>query len=541
MDETDRLRRRITGLEKTLQIVTGYSGRTEKNLRQLFEVISDTMPVPMLIFLETGGILFSNGKAQEIFGYSEEDFRKKNTPDLYGNVTDYREFLKISHAECEVKNFAVTLKKADGSIFPASLFSHRTVFEGQNCLLTVIYDLSELSREEEKRMSLEIQIRQTRKMEAIGTMAGGIAHEFNNILAIIFGQLQMAIRKLPQKSKSRENVDNALTAATRASVIVRQILDFCHHKEQEQKQFRISTVIRDATKMLTSLTPSKIRVNLRVESESPIIQGDPTQIHQVLMNLCINANYVLLENGGTVEIVLEELHLSRENQTVIPGLKPGFYVRLTVSDNGPGIDKKIIDSVFDPFFTSKSQGEGTGMGLAVVHGIVQSHGGDVAVESEFGKGAAFHCYFPIVAQAGGIAGAGITPKEMKGSGETVLFVDAEQDTLAPYGEMLENLGYEVVTCYDGGEALNVFQKYPGRFDLLIADIDIQAVVGKTTALEILEICPDIPVIIVTCGKSENKIPSDIPARQIIRKPFSQNRIGTLIREVLDKKQEIGDD
>ncbi len=450
MDEIKRLKRRIAGLEKTLQIVTGHSGRIERNLRQLFEVVSDVIPVPMVISLETGKILFSNGKAREIFGYSEEDFHNTDASDLYENAGDLHQFMKIHDAEDEIKGFAVTLKKADGSPFPASLFSHQIVFEGQDCLLTVLYDLSELRKEEEKRLSLERHLRQTQKMEAIGTMAGGIAHDFNNVLTIIFGKLQLAMMTLPEESKSRKHLNDALAAAKSANAMVMQILDFCRQKEQERKPLHISAIVREAMKMVKSLISPNIMTNLRIKSESPIIRGDPTQIYQLLMNLCTNANHVLQDNGGVIEIMLEEVDLSKGNREhiIIPNLKPGYYVRLTVSDNGPGMDKEIIDRVFDPFFTTKAPGEGTGMGLTVVHGIVQRHEGVVSIESELGKGSAFHCYFPVIAKTGSVADTGVIQKKTRDSREKFFFADHGQDVSEVCGEMPEIPGHDTVSCSD---------------------------------------------------------------------------------------------
>ncbi|MDM8526304.1 ATP-binding protein [Desulfococcaceae bacterium HSG8] len=396
--ETEKLKRRVAGLEKTLQIVSRHSGRVEKNLRQLFEAVSDTMPVPMMIALQTGKILFSNEKAREIFGFSGEDFYKINTSELYETPGDRDTFLKAIAERGGIRDFSARLKKADGKIFPASLFSQQIIFEGQDCFLTVIYDLSEIRKEEEKRLAIERQLRQTQKMEAIGTMAGGIAHDFNNILSIISGRVQLAMMKIPEESRGREDLDDAMTAAKRGKSIIMQILDFCRQREQELKLFHISKIVREAVTMIRSMTSSTIRIDVRIESESSVIRGDPTHIHQILMNLCSNANYALRGKGGVIEIRVEEISSDSQEETRIPDLRPGLYARLTVSDSGPGIDKKVIERVFDPFFTTKPSGEGTGMGLAAVHGIVQSHGGTVIAESEPGKGTAFHCYFPLATE-----------------------------------------------------------------------------------------------------------------------------------------------
>jgi PAS domain S-box-containing protein len=539
MDHKDReiakLKRRIAGLEKTLQIVTGYSGRIEKNLKHLFEVVSDTMPVPMLISSADGQILFSNGKAQEIFGLSEQEFYKTDARDLYENAQAPRTFMKILSDYGEVRSLAVSLKKSDGSVFPVSLFSQPLVFEGKDCFLTVIYDLSKIRKEEEKRLAMERQLRQSHKMEAIGTMAGGIAHDFNNILAIIFGRLELAMIMLPGDSRVKRHIRDALTAANRAKTMTMQILAFCRKTEDERKPFHISTVVAEAAKMIKTLTPSNIEVIIRIQSKTSIVMGDPTQIHQILMNFSSNAGYALRDRGGVIEIRLEELSFGAQEKIRIPNLRTGDYVKLTVSDNGPGIDKSVIERVFDPFFTTKPPGEGTGMGLAVVHGIVQSHGGAVTVESEPGRGTAFHCYFPLLAQTEDIRESFGFEKTIRGGSEHILFVDDESDIVDICEQMLEDLGYRVTPRMSSPEALKLFQENPALFDLVITDDTMPKISGRRMVAEMLKIRPDIPVIMITGRETDDKIFYESGAGSVIRKPFSRDELGTRIRETLDKK------
>ncbi|MEZ4527442.1 MAG: ATP-binding protein [Desulfobacterales bacterium] len=539
MDDKDReivrLRRRIAGLEKTLQIVTGYSGRIEKNLKHLFEVVSDTMPVPLLISTEAGEILFSNGKAQEIFAYSEKDFQKLHGADLYEHPEDRGIFLKMLADRGEVRGFAVNLKKADGSAVPVSFFSQPLVFEGQNCILTVIHDLSEIRKEEEKRLAMERRLRQTHKLEAIGTMAGGIAHDFNNILAVIFGRLELALMMLSEESAVKKHIRNALTAAERAKEITRQILAFCRKTEEEHKPFYIKYAVTEAVKMIKSLTPSNIETRLRIESKSAIITGDPSQIHQIVMNLCTNANYALRDRGGVIEILIEQVSFESQKKIMIPNLSPGAYIRLSVSDNGPGMDKNVLERIFDPFFTTKPPGEGTGMGLAVVHGIVQNHGGAVTVESQPGKGTAFHCYFPLAAQTEQVCESASVQKSARSGKEKILFVDDECDILDTYHQMLTDLGYHVTILSESYNALDFFKKNPYHSDLLITDNIMPKMSGRELAWEMLKIRPDFPVILITGREIGEKNFSESGISLILPKPFTQNEIGNAVRAVLDKK------
>jgi PAS domain S-box-containing protein len=401
--EIESLKSEISDLKMILEAVTGHSDGIEADLMEkvrsgekLFHEISKTIPVPILITHKTSGdILFSNYYARKLFGYPSDSFLPQKSSDLYENLQDRQIILNFLAEHGYVENFEVQMKKINGSLLWASVFVQPLIFKEQDCLLTIIYDLTERRRAEEEKLSLERQLRQVQKMEAIGTLAGGIAHDFNNILTIILGNLELAKINLCAESAAIKNIANAQTAADRGKTLVRQILTFSCQTEDEYKPFRMSTVISEASDMIRSLISSKIEIRLQIDTETPIVMGSPIQIHQILMNLCANAAFVLKEKGGVIDILLNAICLNTNGNTIIPPMKAGSYAVLTVSDNGPGIDKKIISRIFDPFFTTKKSGEGTGMGLAIVHGIVSKHGGTIRVDSKPGK-TAFHCYFPII-------------------------------------------------------------------------------------------------------------------------------------------------
>ena len=531
--EIGKLKRRIAGLERTLQIVSGHSTRNEYNQKQLFKAISDTMPVPMVIVSEAGEILFFNGKALEIFGYSGKDFHRVLAADLYEDTAVRREFLaKLGEGE-EVRDFAVNLRRADGLVFPASFFSQRLVFEGQDCILTVIHDLSEIRKEEKKRLAMEKKLRQTQKMEAIGTMAGGIAHDFNNVLTVIFGKAELAMMMLPAESTARAHIVDVLTAANRAKEMIRQIMSFSRKAEEEHKPFPIKFIVAEAAKMIESMTPSNIKLLIRIATKSCVIVGDPTQIHQILMNLCANANYALKDRGGVIEVQLQEVSLSAQEVQVIPRLGSGNYVRLTVKDNGPGIEKSVMDRIFEPFFTTKPTGEGTGMGLAVVHGIVQRHGGSVVVESKPGEGTAFHCFFPLVVKTEAPAADSLGPQEVRGGNETILLVDDDTTILETYGHVLTDLGYRVTTQAESREALKIFQQDRDLFDLVITDEKMPRMSGREITREILKTRPSIPVIIITGSEVDEQSFLRLGAAAVIFKPFTSQEFAATLRAVLD--------
>ena len=529
--EIGKLKRRIAGLERTLQIVSGHSTRNEYNQKQLFKAVSDTMPVPMLISSETGEILFCNGRAREIFGYTDQELQRLRAVDLYEDAGSRREFLDTLDQQGEIENFAVNLKKSDGVVFPATFFSRRLVFEGQNCILTVIHDLSEIRKEEQKRLAIEKQLRQTQKMEAIGTMAGGIAHDFNNVLTVIFGKAELAMMLLPEESKARAHIVDVLTSANRAKEMIRQIMSFSRKAEEEYKPFPIKFIVAEAAKMIESMTPSNIKLLVRIETKAAVIVGDPTQIHQILMNLCANANYALKDRGGVIEVWLEEVSLGSQEVQIIPRLAPGNYVRLTVKDNGPGIEKGDIDRIFEPFFTTKPVGEGTGMGLAVVHGIVQRHGGSIIVESKPGEGTAFHCFFPLVGKTEEPA-ADPGPKELRGGNETILLVDDDTTILETYGQVLTELGYRVTTQAESREGLKIFQQNRDIFDLVITDEKMPRMSGRELTREILKIRPGIAVVIITGSEVDEQSFLQLGAAAVIFKPFTSQELAATLRAVL---------
>ncbi len=540
--ENARLKSEVDDLKTMLDAVTGHSDGVAADLlekidagERQFQILSKTIPVPFLIVeQEHSRVFFSNENAQRLFGYTENEFDGKHGSQLYVQSDDRNVFLKLLHDLKRVENFEVKLRKSDGEEFFASLFSQPILFREKQCFLTLIYDLTERKKAEEEKLALEKQLRQTQKLEALGTLSSGISHDFNNILGIIYGNIELAIMILPKESKVIKNLDMALTAVDRAKAMIMQILTFSRQKEQERKPFEISTVVSEVVVMMAALLTSDIRIKMQIADKTSIILGDPTQIHQVVMNLCANARQALQATGGVIKVFLEKVSVSGDDRMALPKLKPGPYVKLTVADNGPGMEREVLERVFDPFFTTKEVGKGTGMGLSVVHGIVLNHDGAVSVESEPGNGTAFHCYLPIAGETQEERSPIIAKDSIMGGTESILLVDDEQAILEIYTELLSSLGYFVESTTQPKQAIRFIQEYPQRYDLVITDHTMPEMSGFSLSKQIHEIAPDLPIVLFsgTGNLPENVDLEKIGIRTFLAKPFSHHSIAGAIRNVL---------
>jgi two-component system cell cycle sensor histidine kinase/response regulator CckA len=384
---------------------------------------------------------------------------------------------------------------------------------------------------------IERQLRQAQKMEAIGTLAGGIAHDFNNILAAIMGFTEMALRKVPEESPVRCDLEHIFKAGSRATDLVRQILTFSRPTELERKPMLVAPLVKETLKLLRSSLPTtiEIRQDVAIPPGGGVVLGDASQVHQVLMNLCTNAAHAMRAKGGILSVGLSEVEVDSSFVSMYPRMGVGPYVCLTVSDTGHGMDAAVMERVFEPYFTTKEAGEGTGLGLAVVQGIVRNCGGVVTVHSEPGQGTTFRVYLPRI---GGEIAPEPQPVEVLPAGdERILFVD-DEDALVDLGKrMLNSLGYDVVAKTNSLEALETFRAQPDAFDLVITDMTMPAPTGMELAKELLSIRRDIPIILCT-GFSElidGKQAKEAGVRELVMKPYVLRNIATTIRDVLEGK------
>ena len=367
--------------------------------------------------------------------------------------------------------------------------------ESLDQVLVTLVDITEKILADKQKNKLEIQLQQAQKMEAIGTLAGGIAHDFNNILAVILGYAELAKEDSPKESKVVKNLDKVLEGGERAKDLVQQILAFSRHDELERIPLRPVSVVKKAIKILRPSLPTTIEINQNITAVTGLILADPTQVHQILMNLCINAFHAMEETGGKLGISLKEVTLSTEDLVYEPNVEAGTFVQLSVSDSGPGIAPDIKAKIFEPYFTTKATGKGTGMGLAIVHGIVKSYGGFISLYSEPGEGTVFHVFLPVIKRKMLPEVDDVEP--IPGGRDRILFIDDEK-ILAEMGKsMLERLGYHVTVRNNSIEALETFKNQPELFDLVITDQTMPGMTGADIARRMIQIRPDIPIILCT--------------------------------------------
>jgi signal transduction histidine kinase/CheY-like chemotaxis protein len=384
---------------------------------------------------------------------------------------------------------------------------------------------------------LEARLRQAQKMESIGTLAGGIAHDFNNILFPIIGYAEMAREEMADRPGPRAYIDEIVRASERARNLVSQILTFGRQTEEEVRPLRIQSILKEALHLLRASIPASIEIRRHIDARCGAVMGDPSQIHQIAMNLCTNAYHAMQPDGGLLGIRLEETNIGAADPDAPPDLAPGRYARLIVSDTGTGIPPGDLERIFEPYFTTKEQGKGTGLGLAVVHGIVKRNGGTVAVRSELGRGTAFHVYFPLISEGNETT----TPEDQPpppGS-ERILVVDDEAPITGMLEQMLTRLGYAVTVRTASPEALELFREDPNRFDLVLTDMTMPGMSGIQLARALLEIRPDLPILLCT-GFSEIVSEQEARAagiRAYLMKPVVRSQLARAIRAALAGESE----
>lgn len=390
-------------------------------------------------------------------------------------------------------------------------------------LLAVSRDITEKKR-------IEDQLNQSKKMESIGNLAGGIAHDFNNILSSVIGFTELALDEAEKGTLIEDSLQEVYEGGKRAKELVKQILAFARQSDEKISPIQPRVLVREVLNFIRSTIPTTIEIRENIKSES-VILGNATQVHQVLMNLCTNAAYAMEDSGGTLNISLKDVFIDKEKLSI--DMKPGDYVEIKVVDTGTGIPPDKIDSIFEPYFTTKPQGEGTGIGLAMVQGVVESYGGKIAVKSQMGKGTTFTIYLPITKKRSGQS-AYLT-EELPTGTERILFVDDEAPIAKMGSQILEHLGYSVTTRTSSIEALELFQTKPDDFDLVVTDVTMPNMTGDKLAVKLMKIRPEIPVILCTgySKKMSDEKALEIGIKAFAYKPVVKSDLVKTVRKVLD--------
>ena len=498
--------------------------------------------LPYKIFLKDNNCFYlsCNDKYAQDIGISSNEITGKTDYDLFPNELSekYREDDKIVLESGKTEDIEEKYMK-DGQEFWVHTIKTPVKDDKDHIIgvLGIFRDITEIKQAEEEKKILRTQLQQAQKMEAMGTLAGGIAHDFNNILMAIIGYADMTRLAVPKESEASETLDQVLKAGHRAKDLVQQILAFSRRSQEEKKPTKVRLIVKEVLKLLRATLPTTIEIRQEITDPNDTIIADPIQIHQVLMNLCTNAHHAMGKKGGILEVGLRDVNLDSEAVAKYPDLTQGSYLMLWVSDTGHGMDQSTLDLIFDPYFTTKETGVGTGLGLSVVHGIIKNHGGEITVQSKPGKGSTFNILLPLVESDTKTLTEVFKPIP-KGN-ERILFID-DEESLAYLGKrMLGHLGYDVVTRSSSIEALELFREKADEFDLVITDQTMPGMTGDILAKELMHIRSDIPIILYT-GYSEHISESQAKAIGImafVMKPFVLREIAQTVRLVLDQRIE----
>jgi PAS domain S-box-containing protein len=496
---------------------------SEYRFRTLFE----NTPIGIGVTSFNGEAIECNDAMLQLVGSAKSEIKRINFKDIYYSPNEGEMLIKEVQKRGAIHNVETKMKRNDGAIYHARLNISQIELDDKNVLLIIAEDIT-------SQKNLEIQLQQAHKMESIGTLAGGIAHDFNNILGIIVGNTELAIDDVSEWNPARQNMEEIRTASFRARDVVRQLLSFARQTKLEKKPTNIIPIVKESLKLLRSSIPTSTEIRQNIPTDIDTILADPTQINQVLINLCTNADHAM-PDGGIIKVILKNVELGENATAQYHNLNPGRYVNLIVSDTGHGIPKEEIDRIFDPYFTTKEVGKGTGMGLAVVHGIVKGHNGLITVESELEKGTTFSMFFPVVEKEAVVETE--SDEDLPAGNERILFVDDEESIAKLGHRRLERLGYKLESTTSPIKALALFRSQPDQFDLIITDLTMPKMTGDKLVKEILNIRSDIPIILCTgfSEKIDEKKAKEIGAADYIEKPLDKRDFAFKVRKVLDEE------
>ncbi len=497
---------------------------TEQRLRALVE----QAPIVLFAVDRNGIFTLSEGHGLVALGLSPGQVVGMSVYDVYKDVPRIIDNVRRCLAGESINDLVTVDQLVFESIYTPRRDEHGFVAGVSG----VAWDVTNRIRAENSAKALEIQLLQAQKIETIGTLAGGIAHDFNNILSPIVGYTEIAMDQIEKTHPARADLEQVQNAAQRAKELVRQILVFARGGSEERRPIQLHLVVHEALRLIRSTLPSTIEISQRVASRGDTVVADAAQMHQVIMNLCTNAAHSMRDRGGVLRVELEHVDVDEHAAQAAALLTPGSYVLLRVRDQGVGMDGPTMTRVFEPFFTTKKSGEGTGLGLAVVHGIARSHGGAVTVESTVGKGSTFSVYLPS-APASVEAELRTREAEANGQGERVLVVDDEPDVARLLERMLEGRGYRVTSFTSSEEALAAFRSDPASFDVVITDHTMPRLTGVELARQLKMLRPNIPVILTTgYGDKIESAPVGLGVDAVAGKPFDASSLVQTVHRVI---------
>ncbi|MCP5053819.1 MAG: response regulator [bacterium] len=519
-------------------------------------IIESVTTVAIMALDENGIINQFNTGAERMLGYTADEVVGKHTPFIFHLPSEMDEMSERLSRELgyKIEGFEMfeeaikrygpqenqwTCVRKDGSHLNVHLYANHIFDENGSIIgrIGIINDITAQKNALEERKKLEHQLHQAQKMEAIGTMAGGIAHDFNNILSIIFGYADLAGDDITPDNRAHQCLDQIVKAASRAKALVQQIMTFTRQVEHQKINLNLTPLVKETLQMLRSTFPSTISINLKISQDTGNVMADPSQIHQVLMNLCVNASHAMKEDVGQLTVTLESTGPENLPQTETP-LKPGEYVKLAIEDTGYGISPEILVRIFDPYFTTKKQEEGTGLGLSVVLGIIKEHNGEITVQSEPGQGTCFSIYFPVVKTAKEEQPDKKMEEPVRGNGH-ILLVDDEPGLVESIRYQLEKMGYKVTAETGSLEALEFFKAHHHDVDLVLTDMTMPNMTGLQLTENILAIKPGLPVVLLTGFSDSFNETDSLPEgiSDVVLKPFDKNNMARIIRKVLAESRQ----
>lgn len=487
-----------------------------------------------------GRYMTVNAALARLYGYERPDELINRVSDIQNEIYLDPTMRETFRREIEragfVRGLEYQVRRRDGRVIWISETA-RAVFDAAGAVRYYegfIDDITARKAAEDERAQLEQQRLQAQKLEAIGMLAGGMVHDFNNILCAILGYTDLSLADKKVAGQTRENLNAVLHSAQRAKDLIGRILTFSRPTEPARYPVKLGVILEEGVKLLSGMLPSSIAISLAIRTDKDVVMADSTELHQIIMNLGTNAKHAMNRSGGRLDYELETVHLNAASAGLL-SVAPGHYVRLTVRDTGHGMPPEIVSRIFEPFFTTKAPGRGTGLGLAVVHKIVTRSGGHIRVESEMGKGTAFHIHLPL-------SPLPLAPSKrddhqlLRGRRERILVVDDEVPVLSMMQQQLHKLGYRVITRADSLAALETFREEPDQFDLIITDHTMPSLQGADLAEKLGEIRHDLPVILMT---GLNQPPSftgsaHAPLRRVVSKPINFFELSHSLREFLDK-------